>query len=62
MIPYETRINATPIVPIVKEDGTLRICGDYKQTINQLAKLDNYPIPKIEDWYATLGVQYWPQE
>ncbi|KAL9960436.1 hypothetical protein ACROYT_G033892 [Oculina patagonica] len=46
---------ATPIVPIVKEDGTIRICGDYKQTINQAAKLDNYPIPKIEDLYATLG-------
>ena len=26
---------ATPIVSIVKEDGTIRICGDYKQTINQ---------------------------
>ena len=46
---------ATPIVPIVKEDGTIRICGDYKQTINEAAKLDNYPIPKIEDLYATLG-------
>ena len=46
---------ATPIVPIVKEDGTIRICGDCKQTINQAAKLDNYPIPKIEDLYATLG-------
>ena len=46
---------ATLIVPIVKEDGTIRICGDYKQTVNQAAKLDNYPIPKVEDLYATLG-------
>ena len=29
-------------------------CEDYKQTINQAAKLDNYPIPKIEDLHATL--------
>ena len=53
--PVEFSEWATPIVPIVKEDGTIRICGDYKQTINQAAKLDNYPIPKIEDLYATLG-------
>jgi len=46
---------ATPIVLIVKGDGTIRICGDYKQTVNQAAKLDNYPIPKIKDLYATLG-------
>ena len=53
--PVEFSEWATPIVPIVKEDGTIGICGDYKQTINQAAKLDNYPIPKIEDLYATLG-------
>ena len=50
----------TSIVPIVKEDSTILIFGDYKQTINQVAKLDNYPIPKIEDLYATLreGVEF----
>ena len=53
--PVEFSEWATPIVPIVKEDGTIRICGDYKQTINQAAKLDNYPIPRMEDLYATLG-------
>ncbi len=32
-----------------------RICGDYKCTVNQVSKLDNYPIPKTEDLLATLG-------
>ena len=26
---------AAPIVPVVKQDGTVRICGDYKVTIIQ---------------------------
>ena len=46
---------AAPIVPIVKENGSIRICGDYKVTVNKVSKLDNYPIPKTEDLYATLA-------
>ncbi|CAC5387068.1 unnamed protein product [Mytilus coruscus] len=33
----------------------MRNCGDYKVTINQVSKLDNYPIPKTDDLYATLS-------
>jgi len=46
---------AAPIVAVLKNDQTVRICGDFKQTINQASKLDRYPIPKIEDLFATLG-------
>ncbi|XP_033731244.1 uncharacterized protein K02A2.6-like [Pecten maximus] len=46
---------ATLIVPIVKGDDSIRICGDYKVTVNRVSKLDNYPIPKTEDIYAALG-------
>ncbi len=27
----------------------MRICGDYKLTVNQTSKLEQYPIPKLED-------------
>ena len=32
----------------------MRICGDFKQTVNRAAKLDRYSIPKIEDLFASL--------
>ena len=53
--PVEFSEWATPIVPIVKSDGTIRICGDFKVTLNQVSKLDNYPIPKTEDLLTQLG-------
>ena len=46
---------AAPIVPILKPDNSIRICGDYKTTVNQFSRVDNYPIPKVEDLLATLG-------
>ena len=46
---------AAPIVPMLKRDGTVRICCDYKVTVNQAAKLDTYPLPHIEDLFASLN-------
>ena len=46
---------ATPIVPVVKGDGSIRICGDYKVTVNRAARLDTYPLPRFGDLFAALG-------
>ena len=46
---------AAPVVPIVKQDGRIRICGDFKLTINQVAHVETYPLPRIEDLLASLG-------
>ena len=45
---------AAPIVPVLKPDGSVRICGDYKCTVNQAA-MDSYPLPKIDDLFASLA-------
>lgn len=46
---------AAPIVPILKRDGSIRICGDYKLTVNQVAVTDAYPLPHIEDILSSIG-------
>ena len=46
---------ASPIVPVKKPDGSIRICGDYKVSVNKVSKCDKYPVPKTEDLLATLN-------
>ena len=46
---------AAPIVPVMKPDKSIRICGDFKLTINKVCKIDRYPIPKIEDLFSNLA-------
>ena len=46
---------AAPIVPVLKQEGSIRICGDYKLTVNRVAKLDTYPLPRITDLFASLA-------
>ena len=46
---------ASPVVPVPKANGRLRLCGDYKITINPSLEVDKYPFPKPEDLFATLA-------
>ena len=47
---------AAPIVPVVKSNTNIRICGDYKVTINQASQRDSYPLPRVDDLFeAFLG-------
>ena len=42
------------IVPVVKSDGKIRICSDYKLTVNQSTWIDKYPLPKADDLFVSL--------
>ena len=53
--PVETSEWATPIVPVAKKSGGVRICGDFKVTLNANLRTEQYPLPKIEDIFATLA-------
>ena len=46
---------AAPIMPVVKSDQSVRICGDFKQTVNAASRVDRHPLPKVEDLFATLS-------
>ena len=39
---------AAPIVPVPQKDGTMRICGDFKTTVNRTLKTESYPLPRVE--------------
>ena len=40
---------------MLKRDGSVRICEDYKLTVHQAVKLDPYPLPRIEDLFSRLS-------
>ena len=46
---------AAPIVTVPKKDGEVRICGDYKVTVNPVVDVDTYLLLCPEDLFATLA-------
>ena len=46
---------AAPIVAVPKKDGKFSICEDYKVMINPILEIDQHPLPKLEELFATLA-------
>lgn len=46
---------AAPIVFVPKKDKAVRLCCDYKVTVNRYILPEEYPLPNAEDLFATLA-------
>ena len=46
---------AAPIVPVPKQDGSVRIRWDYRLTVNQILNVDKYSLPKPNELFACLA-------
>ena len=45
----------TPVVPMLKSDENITICGGYNITAIKAVRMDSYPLPKLEDLFAKLA-------
>lgn len=48
---------ATPMVCIVKKNGTIRPCGDYQSTFTQAIKTETYLLPTTDKLFFFLTLQ-----
>ncbi|XP_046397971.1 uncharacterized protein K02A2.6-like [Ischnura elegans] len=55
LVPVKVSEWATPVVNVLKRDGTIRICGDYSCTVNPNCLRDVYPLPTIDELLAKLA-------
>ena len=54
VIRHSTSPWASPIVLVHKKDGMVRFCVDFKK-LNNVAKFDAYPMPRVEEMIETIG-------
>ena len=66
IVPEESPIMAAPIVPVLKKNEEIRICGDYRLTINSVIDADQYRINTLDEithalsgckWYSKLDLK-----
>ena len=62
LVPVSNSRWAAPIVPVVRPDGRIRVCANFKLTANRAVTLDKYPLPKTEEMFPKLGSKkVWPK-
>ncbi|GFV20774.1 uncharacterized protein K02A2.6 [Trichonephila clavipes] len=46
---------ATPVVPVVKSDGSIRLCADYSVTLNPNLIVPRHPLPRLDEIFGSLN-------
>ena len=55
LVPVQNSQWAAPLVPVLKKSGEIRVCANFKLTANRAVKMDQYPLPLVEDIFAQLA-------
>lgn len=50
--PVEYSEYASPIVPVLKRDGSIRLCADYSVSINKQLLIEQYPLPSAHQLFT----------
>ena len=62
IVPVEISNWATPLVCVPKPDESVRLCGDYRTTVNQATHTEQFPIPTVDEIRSKLaGVRSFPR-
>lgn len=54
LVPVEHSDYASPIVPVLKRNGTVRLCADYSVSINKQLVVEQYPLPTANELFSKL--------
>ena len=58
IISYSNSRWSSPVVPVRKHDGQLRLCVDYRK-VNSVTKAEHFPMPNLLDSiYSAHGMKY----
>ena len=58
ILEYSNSLWSSPVVPVRKADGDLRLCVDYRQ-VNKITRTENFPMPNLtKSIYKANNVQY----
>ncbi|GFV48019.1 transposon Tf2-9 polyprotein [Trichonephila clavipes] len=44
-----------PVVPVVKSDGSIRLCADYSVTLNPNLIVPQHPLPRLDEIFGSLN-------
>ncbi|XP_018342708.1 PREDICTED: uncharacterized protein LOC108748832 [Trachymyrmex septentrionalis] len=55
LVKVETSEFATPVVPVLKADDTVRLCGDYSVTVNPQLQITEHPLPTIDELVSEMS-------
>ena len=56
IVPLKFLSWAASVVPVIKQDSNVRLCGDYKLTINSVVKTEVYSLPRIEELFTAIAI------